>query len=534
MDASTCLEDKDGRSSGHFFPLTEEMANVAFGAAVKPELESSRKLSVADTLVQATRALRTHRQWMMKRISTVTPEVCEPETEGSSACAIFLEEENGSPPGTADLAAPPPFQARGGSAHQRRDGLAQVSSLPSLVEEGLDARLVEVSPRLTLPPAQAWGSSRDVRDGATQVVPHNASAERKRKKRHPSKVSVFPTDSTSKTEYTDQEGTVTAHFISPLPTSSTPPSVNINAWGSLTHLSSPLNLDGPDSTSDTPCILSDEDAVMECEAQNLGAKSFSQPGDPEHSELLNTQTTEINQSTEHIGDLQSTSNATMVTVAPAPENQSTEHIGDFQSTSNATMVTVAPAPENQRSTFAAHTRPNVGVAEVALQDRAARSQTAVENGERHRETTVDIPEAVLQPVLPSTRSRRTGAITVTSSAHLTGGRPDGQATTEQSNLRVSTLEVGETCTGSERLTPASVDDKEEETSTVLSHAQKRTSGSQQPPTPLVLAADATLPGGSQQPPTSLDMRAKVGGASGDEVLRQLNLPPLRKLYIGQL
>ena len=489
------------------------MANVAFGAAVKPGLESSRKLSVADTLVQATRALRTHRQWMMKRISTVTPEVCEPETEreGSSACAILLEEENGSPHGTADLAAPPPFQARGGSAHQRRDGLAQVSSLPCLVEEGLDARLVEVSPRLTLPPAQAWGSSRDVRDGAIQVVPYNASTERKRKKRHPSKASVFPTDTTSKTEYTDQEGTVTDqegtvtdHFIS---TSSTLPSVNINAWGSLTHLSSPLNLDGPDSASDTPCILSDEDAIMEGEAQNLGAESFSRPGDPECSERLNTRTTD------HAQDV--------------------ANIADLQSTSNATVVTVAPAPTNQRSTFAAHTRPKVGVAEVALQDRAARrSQTADENGERHREATVDIPEAVLQPVLPSTRSRRTGTTTVTSPAHLTGGRPDNQATTEQSNLSVSPLVVAATCDGRERLTPASVDDKE--TSTIVSHAQERTSGPQQPSTPLVLAADTTLPDGLQQPPTSLDMRAKVGGASGDEVLRQLNLPPLRKLYIGQL
>lgn len=477
--------------------LTEEMANVAFGAAVKPGLESSRKLSVADTLVQATRALRTHRQWMMKRISTVTPEVCEPETERerSLACGILLEEENGSPSGTADLAAPPPYQARGGSAHQRRDGLAQVSSLPSLVEEGPDARLVEVSPRLTLPPAQAWGSSRDVRDGATQVVPYNPSAERKHKKRHPSKASVFPTDTTSKNEYTDQEA---AHCIS---TSSAPLAVNINAWGSLTHLSSPLNLDGPDSASDTPCILSDEDATMEGETQNLGAESFSQPGDPERSERLITQTTDHTQGV-----------------------ASTEHIGDLQSTGNATVVTVAPAPKNQRSTFAAHTRPKVGVAELALQDRATRSQTADENGGRHREATVDIPEAVLQPVLPSTRSRRIGTVTVTSPAHLTGGR----ATTEQSNPSVSPLEVAPTSAGSERLTP------ESDTSTLLSHAQERTSGPQQPLTPLVLAADATLPGEPQQPPTSLNMIAKVGGASGDEVLRQLNLPPLRKLYIGQL
>ena len=498
------------------------MANVVFGAAVKPGLESSRKLSVADTLVQATRALRTHRQWMMRRISAVTPEVCEPETEreGSSACGILLEEENGFPSGTADLAAPPPFQARGGSAHQRRDGLAQVSSLPSLVEEGLDARLVEVSPRLTLPPAQAWGSSRDVRDGATQVVPYSPSAERKHKKRHPSKDSVFPTDTTSKNEYTDQEGTVTARFVS---TSSTPPSVNINAWGSLTHLSSPLNLDGPDSASDTPCFLSDEDATMEeGETQNLGA---SQLGDAERSERLITQTTD------HTQDV-----------------ASTEHIGDLQSTSNATVVTVAPAPKNQRSTFAAHTRPKVGVAELALQDRATRSQTADEHGGRHREATVDIPEAVLQPVLPSARSRRTGTVTVTSPAHLTGGR----ATTEQSNpTSVSPLEVAPTSASRERLTPESVDDKE--TSTVLSHAQERTSGPlqpptslvlaadaklpgepSQPPTPLVLAAGATLPGEPSQPPTSLDMIANEGGASGDEVLRQLNLPPLRKLYIGQL
>ena len=485
------------------------MANVAFVAAIKPGVESSRKLSVADTLVQATRALRTHRQWMKKRISTVTPEDCEPETEReeSPACAILLEEKD-SPPGTADLAAPPPFLARGGSAHHRRDGLAQVSSLPSLLEEGLNANLVEVSPRITLPPSQAWGSSSDERDGDAQVVPHNdyASAERKRKKRHPSKASVFPTDTTSRTEQTDQEGSVTTHFISPLPPTLTPPSVNINAWGSLTHLSSsPLNLDGPDR----PCVPSDEDATVDCEAQNLGTESSSQPGDVERSESLNTQTTGGS--------------------PPTPDAASAEHIGDFQSTSSATVVTVAPAPENRRSTFATHTRPKVGKAEV--QERAARNQTAHQNEERHREATVDIPEAVLQPVLPSTRSRRTGAVTVNSSAQLTGERSDTQATAEQSNLRVGTLEVAATYSAgdSERLTPANVD--AEETSTVLSHALERTSKSEQPSTPLVLGTDAALSDGPQQPPTSQDGR---DGASGDDVLRQLNLPPLRKLCIGQL
>lgn len=480
------------------------MANVAFVAAIKSEVESSRKLSVADTLVQATRALRTHRQWMKKRISTVTPEDCEPETEReeSSACAILLEEKD-SPPGTADLPAPPPFLARGGSAHHRRDGLAQVSSLPSLLEEGPNANLVEVSPRITLPPSQAWGSSSDERDGEAQVVPHNDHAERKRKKRHPSKASVFPTDTTS--EQTDQEGRVTTHFISPLVT---PPSVNINAWGSLTHLSNPLNLDGPDR----PCVLSDEDATVDYEAQNLGTESSSQPGDVECSESLNTQTTGGSHHT--------------------PDAASTEHIGNFQSTSSATVVTVAPAPENQRSTFAAHTRPKVGRAEA--QEKAASKQTADQNEERCREVTVDIPEAVLQPVLPSTRSRRTGAITVTSSAQLIGERSDTQATAEQSNLRVSALEVAVTGSAgdSERLTPANVD--AEETSTVLSHALERTSKLEQPSTPLVLGTDATLPDGPQQPPTSLDGRAKVEGASGDDVLRQLNLPPLRKLCIGQL
>ena len=44
-------------------------------------VETSRKLSVADTLVQATRALRKHREWMKRRISKAyncTAEVVPP------------------------------------------------------------------------------------------------------------------------------------------------------------------------------------------------------------------------------------------------------------------------------------------------------------------------------------------------------------------------------------------------------------------------------------------------------------------------
>lgn len=274
------------------------MASLSVDVAVAGDAARNtgeqRKMSVADTLAQATKALRTHRDWMKKRISVVAPLGGEGvETDGveghrraweglrqadaeglGSSASVHGHPPigGGSRPGTLPFGpgAPPPFRLQQGFASgqewveylRQKRKLAKVApgrTLVSVAEE------IEGSPkgrRKVEHSRAARGSGPDVskprepltllngdvlkqglasgddRDGGG----HQTAA--KVKKRKISKASVVPlplaktgqTGSTGLVDSTLPTTTSPGVFVSPPPNISSPPNAVTKAWGNLTSL----------------------------------------------------------------------------------------------------------------------------------------------------------------------------------------------------------------------------------------------------------------------------------------------------------
>ena len=522
-------------------------------------VQTSHKLSVADTLVQATRALRKHREWMKKRISSISPEDSETNTgrEKTSEWAVSnpilevtVSEEESSASGPGHFSAPPPFQARGVSPRdliQHKGNLTKVVPLPTLAEEGLGSRLSgaqEVFPRKTLPP-QAWGSSDNVSQRAEQGGNHTVSndvgrfthkeshtgsapADRKHTKRRSSKSRVAPADVSGNTGKTG--GTHRVDSAHPSLTPSAPPAVNTNAWGSLTTLDA--SLDGPAMNPASQPNLSDEITIVEWEDHT---ESTTEPRANECQATLPEQSgTLAVEGDHHTSDMEPES------VRHAP---GTEHVEGLQSAGSVKVVSVSPAPKAQRVAFAAHTRPKVSSAEVVLEGRRTAAEVVLEgrrtaaevvlegrrtaavsevgtptlvsdvstpsrlSGGRYHGTSHDVPHAILQPVLPFTRNRKAGVsgMIVTSSE----GRPGVQGRAKQSSsptVHMNTSEEDVACLGGDgRPGPAvaSVGDPQDENGRTTNHAvltqtHEWTLESQHASSSL---AETTLPTGSQHTST---------------------------------
>ena len=503
-------------------------------------VQTSHKLSVADTLVQATRALRKHREWMKRRISSISPEDSETNTgrEKTSEWAVSnpilevtVSEEESSASGPGHFSAPPPFQARGVSAPQwwdliqHKGNLTKVVPLPTLAEEGLGSRLSgaqEVFPRKTLPP-QAWGSNDNVSQRAEQGGNHTVSndvgrfthkeshtgsapADRKHTKRRLSKSRVAPADVSGNTGKTD--GTHRVNSAHPSLTPSAPPAVNTNAWGSPTTLDA--SLDGPAMNPASQPNLSDEITIVEWEDHT---ESTTEPRANECQATLPEQSGTLAVEGDH-----HTSDVEPESARHAP---GMEHVEGLQSAGSVKVVSVSPAPKAQRVAFAAHTRPKVGSAEVVLEGRrtAAVSEVGTPtlvldvstpsrlSGGRYHGTSRDVPQAILQPVLPFTRNRKAGVsgMIVTSSQ----GRPGVQGRAKQSSsptAHMNTSEEDVACLGGDgrpRPAVASVGDPQDENGRTTNHAvltqtQEWTLESQHASSSL---AETTLPMGSQHTST---------------------------------
>lgn len=499
-------------------------------------VETSRKLSVADTLVQATRALRKHREWMKRRISSIVPEDSEIDTGKEKRAEwavskpiqeVSTSEEESSASGTGHFSAPPPFQARGVSAPQwwdliqHKGNLAKVVPLPSLAEESQGSLPIESSEVLaqkTLPP-QAWGSSSNVSQQAehggnrtisedvsrfTHVEPQTSStsAGRKHTKRHLPKSRVAPADvagNSGKTDRTHQVDSATFLCHSAIPSNSTPPTVNVNAWGSVTTLDA--SLDGPSKILSSQRNLSDEITIVELEDPVFNTEISNEPKANECQESPSslpeepgTHTPQTAEGDHHTSDVDTESvHAT-----------GTESVKGLQSASSVKVVSVSPAPEAQRVTFAGHTKPKVDLAEV-VQKVAAVSEERIPNlvsnvstfastglsGSSYHDTAHDTPQAISQPVLPLARNRRAGvsSMVVTSSAYCPEGRPGIQERAGQSSsptVHTNALEEDITHLGADgRLMPAvaSVGD--------VGHESPQHAASS-----LAVSAETTLPTGS--------------------------------------
>ena len=366
-----------------------------------------KKLSVAETLTQATKALQTHRNWMKKRIS-VAPldddgpfelEVRETERKGGKNRAWGNFGERGSiafvegsalveetHQGTSEThSAPPPFeiQARGGSARIRRSAqVAPVHMLGSLTEDAAENSekgwREEKGRKLQV----AWGSTSDNR-GQPAVREDIAIAERlekanklekrkgeepmvsdaatKPKRKHLSKASVVPSEIT--TDRPGQTGPprnskATDMFLRPPP---------VPVWGSLTSLDNYTPGSGR-NVSDVSTVQDD---------------AFASASTSEHIEVL-------------------------------------------QSTSSATIVPVSPAPKEQRSSYALHHQSKLTASEAGLELLKVEPDVMSGKGRTAHSSSIlvadktksgplksqELPESILQPVLPARRQRRTGASVV--------------------------------------------------------------------------------------------------------------------------
>ncbi len=619
--------------------------SVDVGGDPTQDFGGQRRMSVADTLVQATKALRTHRDWMKRRISVVTP-LEEDEVEARKENNVAWEAEGSQRTGTDSVGnvanghetprklqatgavapnsgAPPLFSLQGfgsgGAAaaqewveflKQKRNlaKVAPVHTLRSVAEE------VEGSPKSKRKADQsrpAWGSSSDVSkaggreplsllsydtfrqvlgSGAGKAGGGDATSDlsaasnltaTKLKKRKVSKASIVPsttafvqpledTDEKDGTGLADSNATATSPaniFVRPPPNTSSPPHgmSSINAWGSLSSLDTYMDTldsrapshggENREETKGPQAVLMDSEGRFDSKGGDETMASL-ESGNPftivarsaltRHQEsTMDTRLPRTVYPVPHLpeerGPGQTVSDAS-VQDENAFSMSYEDQLDTLQSASTATVVSVRPAPKDQRSSYDLHSKSKLELSEsglklinTAMPPEAANldSQLRVEGtrlpsanrstptgGSRIRDVAGGgVPEAILQPVLPAKKQRRTGAIVIATTLEpvYTSKASSGQQTAASTHLQAAQE------SSSTPVTSHSVGAKMSASSEVPRANKGETAAS--------VSQRAVLPiqGGS----------GGVAMATRNGVLQDLSLPPLRgvaassDLHIGE-
>ena len=343
--------------------------------------ERVRKLSVADTLDHARRALSTHRQWLQRRISTEEFGTC---TEAWKSTAENNREEDWM---VADVeedrdtlrenssackSAPPP--TRSAQRTRVRKTSAKVSPAPmldSLVEEEETA----VSHRVDW---ATGGVSNSSDDGL-------APTAKKPKMKWTSRAAVSPAASECVTDTTTPSVPMHLFISHPSvsdPASPAPPPVHnlstptppLAAWGSLSSLDNYMeSLEKTDTnpaeliTSSSPTetapasvmlhILSDKES---CKNENINTRAVPVPSVPLHASHGDESPNDVNLST-HVGggneDIQENAQDDTLKVPDETEQSgelSSINISALKSNSSTTILPVCPAPKERQSSYEVH------------------------------------------------------------------------------------------------------------------------------------------------------------------------------------
>ena len=437
------------------------MANVAL-----------EKLSVAETLIQATKALQTHQNWMKERISRIAPLDVGPfqvhaterepkqktawddSGEGGPNAFVGVSTSGGSGEEThrgtckagGSHAAPPPFemQARGGSERVRkRSRLARVAparALGSLAEDA--SGLEKGGHKLQV----AWGSTTDLQsrdkfndEGHDQTEkrkgeePIVSEAATKSKKRHLSAASVVPSETTDSAGQTGPPGNPKSAgmFLS-----TPPPVASFSAWGSLTSLDNYMESLQEFPRVDTSAGSSSDSGAKTVVREKVAADSSiatavpvvpaaqqpesppSQAGERSVPRAVSTAPSDLESPKGSSHDISDGSE-----LQEDAFGSTSEHIEVLQSASSATIVPVSPAPKDQRSSYALHQQSKLTSSEAGLEllkvepgamsgkESAVLSSSVLLANKKESKPlkTHDLPESILKPVLPAGRQRRTGA-----------------------------------------------------------------------------------------------------------------------------
>ena len=224
------------------------------------ETQGLRKLSVAETLAQATSALEAHRVWMRRRMSTAVAPSSESQLEedtdrdpaqdhnlrakhawedaaGDSTAgnteSDFLEMESPSELSKPGSAPPPSAQQWLETLKRRRIAsnkiapIAETGSTNGVESQQSFDRLRDV-----------WKGHQSPREEETEFdhTPLDGPTRGKLKRKRRSKASIVPSEDVSSTPPTAKRLTSTSDvFISPTPYH-TEPVVTLNAWGSVPTL----------------------------------------------------------------------------------------------------------------------------------------------------------------------------------------------------------------------------------------------------------------------------------------------------------
>ena len=382
------------------------------------ETQGLRKLSVAETLAQATSALEAHRVWMRRRMSTALAPSSESQLEedtdrdpaqdhslrakhawehvaGHSTAgnteSDFLETESPSELSKPDSAPPPSAQQWLETLKRRRIAsnkiapIAETGSTDSVNSQQSFDRLRDV-----------WKGHQSPREeetefdhtplGGIQIVLEPTRGKLNRKRR--SKASIVPSEDASSSPPTAKRLTSTSDvFISPTPYH-TEPVVTLNAWGSVPTLDKRSDSaadvhqssNSDEELSPELSTTTEDDLVHQDEAISNGAEIS---GSPDNASVSTSQ---------HPQPLKAASTGRIIPVNPAPKDQRSSY--DFQKQSKLSAADAAG--EILDITASEMARTGSELPGVRLSSARQRAVADVQ----------DMPETKLQSVLPNAKGTR--------------------------------------------------------------------------------------------------------------------------------
>ena len=452
-----------------FYSFSMATTELDAGPHRNTDFDSSRRLSVVDTLAQATKALQTHRAWMKRRISIAPINEGETANRDHQVNDVFVRDSVRDDVSLEDLfeagpfgvlnnrevihSAPPPFSRASSGAvslGQRsttkrhlahKVSPASLRDLPDLPEEKLALTGVHSPPSLfygTSDPAAASSGKYDQSTrigneefGASSRGSQNESLipqpQAAKKKPISSKGRVVPavggsvksvvTSPTSPKELF-YGGSVTP---SSLPTHLSSLVASGNAWGSVESLES-HEATYRDSTSKTeqtshspPFVknLSRETILCHSAPGEQSEKSSLQEnmsGQEESLKMSEQRNVTENSHTVTAEHLESSLEHTVDDQTDSYELQ-TNHFESLQANSSTKILPVSPAPKDQRSSYFKHTQSKVSTAEESLEIIDREPGTKLRTG-------MEEPLSLRLPVSPNHHHGRQVAVGTASEATI--------------------------------------------------------------------------------------------------------------------
>ena len=350
---------------------------------------AGRRLSVAETLEQARKALQTHRSWMKKRSLAINP---EESVEGDTShyqvdLGIFTRDksqplllEDASPPtrkleeaSLAEAPAPPPSLDR--TTPRRRSGKVAPASLDTLPE----LPLAENS--LTAAPLHFYGSTQLQEPEEVALFPTDTagratdSAKKKppsnQRKRHAasSKGRVVPVTKASSVENGMARPTSpTAAFYSQQLDEEAPPTQTNGKHPRTKHSDIPTPTStGPTEDQGTRKLVSTTDAHQIHTPITEHIPSSSSSTERTGLSSSGSEETGLSSSGSEETGLSSGSEDKSDHNESSDLDMSKSHFESLRGESSSFIVPVSPAPRDQRSSYSAHTLSKVRAVEESLQ-----------------------------------------------------------------------------------------------------------------------------------------------------------------------